>query len=66
MLSVGIISSVADYQIQSELYGGNLNLFIEVHEATQEDIDVIKSLVDKADSKFKYHTEIQKIIRSSR
>lgn len=62
LLSVGIISSVADYQIQSELYGGNLNLFIEVHEATQEDIDVIKSLVDKADSKFKYHTEIQKII----
>lgn len=35
---------------------------IEVYEATQEEIDAVKSLVGRADSKFKYHTEIQKII----
>lgn len=150
LLSAGIISSVADYQIQSELYGGNLDFIgypvahgtgtsasltgaqlainaksqnpdlawefiryylteddsgqgfpivkdrfetameqakeavyslsvegevklpqmtymdadthIEVYEAAQEEIDAVKSLVGRADSKFKYHTKIQKII----
>lgn len=150
LLSAGLISSVADYQIQSELYGGSLDFIgypaaggtgtavslrgaqlainaksrnpelawefiryyltedgssqgfpivkerfeaameqaqeavyslsaegeeklpqmtytdadtsIMVYEAAQEDIEAVRTLIGRADSKFKYHTEIQKII----
>ncbi len=35
---------------------------IEVYEATQEDVAAVRQLVERAEIKFEYHTEIQNII----
>ena len=35
---------------------------IEIFEASPEDVAAVKALVERADTKFGYHTEIQNII----
>lgn len=56
-----ISDSEGEFRLAHEVYM-DADSHFEVYEAAQEDIDAIENLIERAGTKFEYHTEIQKII----
>lgn len=48
--------------LPSRTYSDRNNGYIMVYEASQEDVDAVRELIERADCKFQYHPEIQNII----
>lgn len=48
--------------IPSKTYSDRYNGYIMVYEASQEDVDAVRELIERADCKYQYHLEIQNII----
>lgn len=48
--------------LPSQTYFDRNNGYIMVYEASQEDVDAVRELIERADCKFQFHPEIQNII----
>jgi ABC-type glycerol-3-phosphate transport system substrate-binding protein len=56
-----IVDSGEKYKAAKKVYYDS-DAYIEIYKAEQKDVDAVKQLIKKADTKFAYHTNIQNII----
>jgi hypothetical protein len=55
------VESGTEYPLAKEVYH-DTETYIEIYKATQDDVDAVKQMIDRANTRFAYHTEIQYII----